>query len=103
MVTMEFPFDANTAVWKVAGKMFCLGDITQFDSINLKCDPEKAVELREQYTQVEPGFHMNKTHWNTVYFEGLTEKFICSLIDHSYAEVSRKLPKKILQELQATR
>lgn len=94
-VSESFPFDENVLVWKVAGKMFCLGDIHQFDSINLKCDPEYAITLREEYPQVVPGWHMNKTMWNTVYLDGLQEKFIESLILHSYREVVRKLPKKI--------
>lgn len=103
LVTEGFPFDQNTLVWKVAGKMFCLCDIENFVSVNLKCDPEKAIELREQFTQVVPGWHMNKTMWNTVYFEGLSEKMIVELILHSYDEVVRKLPKKIQTEIQQLR
>ncbi|NUM80624.1 MmcQ/YjbR family DNA-binding protein, partial [bacterium] len=61
-VTEEFPFDEETLVFKVAGKMFALADIHVFESVNLKCDPEKAVELRERYEQVMPGYHMNKKH-----------------------------------------
>ena len=95
MVTEEFPFDDRVMVWKVAGKIFCLGDITAFESINLKCNPEKSAELRESYSQIVPGWHMNKTFWNTVYFEGLPEKLVESLILHSYQEVVRKLPKKV--------
>lgn len=98
-VTEHFPFDQETLVWKVAGKMFCLGNVSHFESINLKCEPERAIELREQYSQIVPGFHMNKTLWNTVYFDGLTEKLIFELIDHSYSEVVRKLPKRIQSEL----
>ncbi|MFN4915764.1 MAG: MmcQ/YjbR family DNA-binding protein [Sphingomonadales bacterium] len=94
-VTESFPFDEEVLVWKVAGKIFCLGNIHAFDSINLKCDPERAVALREEYPQIVPGWHMNKTMWNTVYLDGLQEKFIESLILHSYREVVRKLPKKI--------
>ncbi len=99
-VTESFPFDENVLVWKVAGKIFCLGDILQFDSINLKCDPEWAVALRDEYAQIIPGWHMNKTMWNTVYLDGLHEKFIESLILHSYHEVVRKLPKKIQSTIQ---
>jgi predicted DNA-binding protein (MmcQ/YjbR family) len=95
MVTESFPFDENVLVWKVAGKIFCLGDVRMFDSINLKCNPEKAITLREEYSQIVPGWHMNKTMWNTVYLNGLQEKFIESLILHSYQEVVRKLPRKI--------
>ena len=95
MVTESFPFDENVLVWKVAGKIFCLGDVREFDSINLKCNPEKAITLREENSQIVPGWHMNKTMWNTVYLNGLQEKFIESLILLSYQEVVRKLPKKI--------
>lgn len=98
-VTEAFPFDQETMVWKVMGKMFCLGNINGFDSINLKCNPEKAIELRETYSQITPGYHMNKTQWNTVYFDGLSEKLIFELIDHSYDEVVQKLPKRIKLEL----
>lgn len=93
-VQETFPFDNETIVWKVLGKMFCAGNVNQFDSINLKCDPERAVNLREQHPQIIPGYHMNKRLWNTVYFEGLPEKLVFSLIDHSYSEVVRKLRKK---------
>lgn len=103
MVTEEFPFGPDIMVWKVAGKMFCLGDINRFDSINLKCDPERAAELRERHEQVQPGYHMNKTLWNTVYFEGLSQNFISELILHSYDEVVRKLPKKVQVEISEQR
>ena len=65
-VSLEFPFDARTLVFKVAGKIFALCDIEEFQSVNLKCDPEVAMELRERYAAVKPGYHMNKRHWNTV-------------------------------------
>jgi predicted DNA-binding protein (MmcQ/YjbR family) len=100
-VTESFPFDENVMAWKVAGKMFCLGDVRIFESINLKCDPERAVSLREEYHQIVPGWHMNKTLWNTVYLEGLQEKFVETLILHSYQEVVRKLPKKIQINIQS--
>ena len=100
-VTESFPFDENVMAWKVAGKMFCLGDVRIFESINLKCDPEQAVSLREEYHQIVPGWHMNKTLWNTVYLEGLQEKFVETLILHSYQEVVRKLPKKIQINIQS--
>lgn len=93
------PFGPDVIVWKVAGKMFCLGNIENFESINLKCDPELAAELREHYPQVQPGYHMNKTQWNTVYFEGLEDRLIFEWIDHSYEEVVRKLPKKLRTRL----
>jgi len=102
LVTESLPFDENVLVWKVAGKMFCLGDIARFDSINLKCDPEWSATLRDEYPQIIPGWHMNKTMWNTVYLNGLHEKFIESLILHSYREVVRKLPKKIQINIKLT-
>ena len=84
-VTEEFPFDSNTLVFKVMGKMFALTDVTTFSSINLKCDPEEAVELRETYEAVRPGYHMNKKHWNTVLMDGsLPDKVLLSWIDKSY-------------------
>ncbi len=99
MVTEDFPFDSETIVWKVAGKMFCLGNVDAFESVNLKCNPEKALELREAFHQITPGYHMNKTLWNTVLFEGLTQIFLFELIDHSYEEVVQKLPKKVKDQL----
>lgn len=103
LVTESFPFDEDTLVWKVAGKMFCLGSIRHFESVNLKCEPAYAAELRERYTQIQPGYHMNKTLWNTVYFDGLHESLIRDLIIHSYDEVVRKLPLKVQKEIQALR
>ncbi len=94
-----FPFDSKTIVWKVTGKMFCLGNVENFDSINLKCNPQKAMELREQYTQIEPGYHMNKKHWNTVYFELLSKDFIREQLEQSYQLVFDSLSKKVKQEI----
>lgn len=93
--TEEMPFDEDTLVFKVSGKMFALCSLSEYEKgIALKCDPEEAVLLREQYTQVLPGYHMSKKHWNTVLPEaGLTLEFIKSLIDQSYALVVAKLPK----------
>ena len=90
-----FPFDEVTLVFKVMGKMFA---VTGLDSeeftVNLKCDPERSVELRERYEDIRPGWHMNKTHWNTVAFEnGLPDQFLIELIDHSYDLVVAKLKK----------
>ncbi|MBK7130909.1 MAG: MmcQ/YjbR family DNA-binding protein [Crocinitomicaceae bacterium] len=100
-VTEDFPFDENTLVFKVAGKMFALTDANEFASINLKCDPEKAIDLREKFTAVQPGYHMNKKHWNTVTIhDDATDKLIYQWIDHSYDLVVASLPKKIKQGLQ---
>lgn len=94
-VTEEFPFDEVTLVFKVMGKIFAITglDAEEF-RVNLKCDPEYALELREEYGDIIPGWHMNKKHWNTVYFENeLETSFLCELIDHSYAMVVKKLKK----------
>ena len=99
-VTEEFPFDETTLVFKVAGKMFVLTDLTGDLSLNLKCDPERAIELREQYPAILPGYHMSKKHWNTVMIDGtLSNTLIYQLIDESYERVVEKLPKKIQLEL----
>lgn len=99
-VTEEFPFDESTLVFKVAGKMFLLVDVDSPDSINIKCDPEKAIELREKYPAVTGGFHMNKKHWNTVALDGsIPNNLLCQWIDHSYEEVIKTLPKKEREKL----
>ena len=94
-VEETFPFDEVVLAFKVMGKIFALTNLNNDDfEVNLKCDPEKAVELRETYSEIRPGFHMNKKHWNTVAFEGsLTDKLLCELIDHSYNLVVKKLKK----------
>ena len=99
-VTEEFPFDENTLVFKVAGKMFALADVEEFDAVNLKCDPEKAIELREKYDEILPGYHMNKKHWNTVSVTGkLPDRLIQTLIDDSYNLVVKGLPAKLRIDL----
>ncbi|WP_022824912.1 MmcQ/YjbR family DNA-binding protein [Hymenobacter norwichensis] len=99
-VTEETPFGPSTLVFKVSGKVFALTDIDTFGSINLKCDPERAVELREQHDYVLPGFHMNKKHWNTVLIgTGVPGGQLRELIDHSYDLVRASLPKKQREEL----
>lgn len=94
-VTEDLPFGPDTLVFKVLGKIFTLTDINDFESINLKCDPEYALELREKYDGVKPGYHMNKTHWNTVKIDSdISIDMIYKLIDHSYDMVISKLSKK---------
>jgi len=100
-VTEAFPFGPETLVFKVAGKVFAL---TGLDSptfeVNLKCDPDYAVEIREKYNEIRAGYHMNKKHWNTVDFQGsLSEAFLKSLVDHSYELVVSKLPKTKREQL----
>lgn len=99
-VTEGFPFDEETLVIKTGGKMFALLSLDQSPSLNLKCDPERAIELREQYEAILPGYHMNKQHWNTVLLNGsLPESLVIELIDHSYQLVFDSLPRKIREEL----
>lgn len=100
-VTEELPFDEVTLVFKVMGKMFALTDIDDPElSVNLKCDPEEAVALRERYPCVQPGYHMNKAHWNTVAVDGsVPDKLVKEWIDLSYRLVAEKLTKKQKQEL----
>ena len=91
-----FPFDQKTLVFKCYGKMFALCDIETFESINLKCNPEYAIELREKYPSIIPGYHMNKKHWNTIILDGtVPDKLIFELIRHSYTLIISSLPKKI--------
>ncbi len=99
-VTEEFPFDSETLVFKVAGKMFALTDVEIFESINLKCDPEEALVLREKYPEIIPGWHMNKKHWNTVSVTGsLPDQMLNKLIDNSYSLVIKGLPSRVRKEL----
>jgi predicted DNA-binding protein (MmcQ/YjbR family) len=98
--TEGLPFGVDTLVFKVGGKMFLLTSITLGNQFNAKCDPELAVELRERYTEVQPGYHMNKKMWNTVHMDGsLTKKQLCDMIDHSYGLVLNGLPKKVREEI----
>ena len=103
-VTEHFPFDEDTLVFKVGGKMFALASLSEWEkgnsSVNLKCDPEKAEELRAEYDDIQPGYHMSKVHWNTVKVNrDLSDKFLKELIDHSYDLVFKSLTKKIQAEV----
>jgi predicted DNA-binding protein (MmcQ/YjbR family) len=87
-VIEDFPFDAETVVFKISGKIFALADVAAFTRISLKCDPEKALELRRLYPGVIPGYHLNKRHWNTIMLDGsIPDGLIRNLIDHSYERV----------------
>lgn len=100
-VTDHFPFDERTLVLKVQGKMFALIDVENPEAMNLKCDPEKAIELRERFDGIRPGYHMNKKHWNSVYLDGsVNDPLIRELIVHSYDLVVKSLPKKLQHELE---
>ena len=103
-VTEHFPFDEDTLVFKVGGKMFALSSLSQWEkgqpSVNLKCDPERAEELRAEYDDIQPGFHMSKTHWNTIAVnESVSDTLVKEMIDHSYELVFGSLTKKNQNDL----
>ena len=100
-VTEGFPFGNETLVFKVKEKVFLLLSLNaEVLTFNAKCDPVHAIELREQYDAIQPGYHMNKTHWNTVTVDGsISTKLIKELIDESYSLVVQSLPKKQQQDL----
>tara|TARA_B110000285_G_scaffold216577_1_gene264006 strand:- start:134 stop:493 length:360 start_codon:yes stop_codon:yes gene_type:complete len=95
VVTESFPFDDHTLVWKVAGKVFAIADIDNFEGVSLKCNPERAMELREMYAGINPGWHLNKRHWNAVKAEmDVPWSLVEELIAHSYACVVLGMTKK---------
>ena len=100
-VSESFPFDQETLVFKVADKMFALSGLERKPAqVNLKCDPEKAINLREEFPDIIEGYHMSKKHWNTIILEGnLTDILIIELIDHSYSLVVNGMTKKKQKEL----
>ena len=100
--TEDLPFDENTLCFKVMGKIFSICDIEEFESINLKCDPVKAIELREQFPDiVVPGYHMNKKHWNTVSMQdNLSDELIKEWITDSYNLVVAGLTKRDREKLE---
>lgn len=102
-VEEALPFGPETLVFKVMGKLFLLTGIENNPiQFNIKCLPEKAIELREQYSCVIPGFHMNKQHWNTIICDGsVSQKIIFSWIDDSYTLVVNSLTKKLKAELES--
>ena len=105
-VTEHFPFDEDTLVFKVGGKMFALSSLKQWEkqepSVNLKCDPERALELRANYDAINEGYHMSKIHWNTVAInQDVPDAMLKALIDHSYDLIFKSLTKKIQAEIAA--
>lgn len=93
--TEGFPFDEDTLVFKVNGKMFALMNLTGPLSVNLKCNPNKSIQLREEYLWIKPAYHMNKTHWNTLELdEDFDPQLLFELIDHSYELVIQTMPKR---------
>lgn len=101
-VAESFPFDKETLVFKVMGRMFALVPLERLPSqVSLKCDPERALEFRESYPDaIEGAYHMKKKHWNSILMEQLPTQLIIDLIEHSYELVVAKLPKKVRQELE---
>jgi predicted DNA-binding protein (MmcQ/YjbR family) len=103
-VSEHFPFDEDALVFKVGGKIFALSSLILWEKgepvVNLKCDPERAQELRAQYEGIVSGFHTSKKHWNTVSInQDVPDEFVKELIDHSYELVFKNLTKKIKQEI----
>lgn len=96
-----FPFDEETLVFKVMDKMFAVCTLEDPDWFVLKCDPERAIELREQYACIEGAYHFNKKYWNQHRLSQLDDALIYELIDHSYDEVVKKMTKKMRAELAA--
>ena len=99
--TEETPFGPEVLVFKVAGKMFALTDPGDFPpALNLKCEPTRALDLRDRYSSIQPGYHMNKRHWNTLTLDGaLSAELVKELIDHSYDLVVVGLPRKVREGL----
>jgi predicted DNA-binding protein (MmcQ/YjbR family) len=105
-VTEETPFGPEVLVYKVMGKMFAtlgIDDNDEFGRTNLKCDPDRAIDLRGEHDAILPGYHMNKQHWNTLVLDGtLSQKLVADLVDHSYELVVAGLPKKHRDNLKAS-
>ncbi|MDR6561822.1 MULTISPECIES: MmcQ/YjbR family DNA-binding protein [unclassified Arcicella] len=100
-VTEELPFGPDTLVYKVMGKMFALTGLdTEIFTVNLKCDPDRAIQLREEFHYITPGYHMNKKHWNTVNGDNASTTQLKELTEHSYQLVVSSLPKKVQVEFQ---
>ncbi len=99
--TESFPFDAVTLVFKVGSKIFALADTeSRPTTLALKCDPERAVQLREEYRAVVPGYHLNKKHWNTITLDGtIRTSDLQAWIDHSYELVRKGLPGSVRESL----
>lgn len=100
-VSEDTPFGPDTLVFKVMGKIFAITGLDKYEFVNLKCDPDYAIELREREVGIRPGWHMNKQHWNSVMTDGsVSEKLFKQLIDHSYERIVQSLPKKLQAELE---
>lgn len=100
-VTEDLPFDDDVLVFRIGGKIFLLTSFSEPEKINVKCDPDLAIQLREEFPHdIIPGYHMNKKHWNTIYIQRkLSNKKIQDLISHSFELVFQSLPSKVKKEL----
>ena len=94
--TEDMPFDQDVLAFRVHGKIYALTSTSKNESVNLKCEPKESLHLREQYSAVSPGYHMNKLHWNTVYFNSdLNDQEILDMVKVSYDLIFAALPKKL--------
>ena len=99
LATEDFPFDETILAFRVLGKIFAMIDLEDTEWFVLKCNPDYAVELRDRYPEIKGAWHMNKKYWNQLSLSGmLTDRFVESLIRHSYAEVVKKFPRRLKQE-----
>ena len=99
-VEETFPFDAETLVFKVMGKMFALIPLERGNMVSLKCDPERAIDLREEWEEIQAAWHMNKKHWNQVDLNGrVPATLVTEMVDHSYALVVKGLKKALREQL----
>ena len=97
--TEDFPFDETTLAFRIAGKIFAMIDLENTEWFVLKCNPERALELRDRYMDISPAWHMNKKYWNQLKLQGsLPDKLVKNLICHSYNEVVKKIPKRVIAE-----
>ena len=97
--TEDFPFDEATLAFRIEGKIFAMVDLKKTEWFVLKCNPERALELRDRYMDISPAWHMNKKYWNQLNLYGaLPDKLIRTLICHSYNEVVKKIPKRVIAE-----
>ncbi|MBO5951302.1 MAG: MmcQ/YjbR family DNA-binding protein [Bacteroidaceae bacterium] len=97
--TEDFPFDESTLAFRIEGKIFAMVDLEKTEWLVLKCNPERALELRDRYMDISPAWHMNKKYWNQLNLYGaLPDKLIRTLICHSYNEVVKKIPKRVIAE-----
>lgn len=100
-VTEDFPFDPQILAFRVGGKIFALTNVDEFQYVNLKCEPQRAIELREQYSGITPGYHMSKVHWNSVYASSdVPDDLFLELTDHSYDLVKASLPASVRKSME---